>query len=194
MPKKAEQQGQLEELSRLVAGAPDGLTLEQITAAHHHKLSRRTLIRRLNDLVEKGKLQKTGRSRAARYAAAEQVAAAAKPNEVPRQSDLFVPLSKPAADIMRLVTRPLGARKPVGYDRRFLEGYRPNESAYLTPAESKHLADLGRTAMPAGPAGTYAQHILQRLLIDLSWNSSRLEGNTYSLLDTERLIEFGETT
>jgi len=26
----------------------------------------------------------------------------------------------------------------------------------------------------------------------LSWNSSRLEGNTYSLLDTRRLIEFGE--
>ena len=31
-----------------------------------------------------------------------------------------------------------------------------------------------------------------RLLIDLSWNSSRLEGNTYSLLDTKRLIDFGE--
>jgi Fic family protein len=27
----------------------------------------------------------------------------------------------------------------------------------------------------------------------LSWNSSRLEGNTYSLLDTERLINFGRT-
>jgi Fic/DOC family len=32
-----------------------------------------------------------------------------------------------------------------------------------------------------------------RLLIDLSWNSSRLEGNTYSLLETERLLELGET-
>ena len=31
------------------------------------------------------------------------------------------------------------------------------------------------------------------MLIDLSWNSSRLEGNTYSLLDTERLIKRGET-
>jgi Fic family protein len=29
-------------------------------------------------------------------------------------------------------------------------------------------------------------------LIDLAWNSSRLEGNTYSLLDTKRLIELGE--
>ena len=42
------------------------------------------------------------------------------------------------------------------------------------------------------PAGTYAKQILNRLLIDLSWNSSRLEGNTYSLLDTKRLINFGE--
>lgn len=42
------------------------------------------------------------------------------------------------------------------------------------------------------PAGTYAKYILSRLLIDLAWNSSRLEGNTYSLLDTKRLIEFGE--
>jgi hypothetical protein len=29
-------------------------------------------------------------------------------------------------------------------------------------------------------------------LIDLAWNSSRLEGNTYSLLDAKRLIELGE--
>jgi Fic family protein len=33
---------------------------------------------------------------------------------------------------------------------------------------------------------------MNRLLIDLSWSSSRLEGNTYSRLDTERLIEFGQ--
>ncbi|MGH8251376.1 MAG: Fic family protein [Steroidobacteraceae bacterium] len=33
---------------------------------------------------------------------------------------------------------------------------------------------------------------MSRLLIDLSWSSSRLEGNTYTRLDTERLIRFGE--
>ena len=42
------------------------------------------------------------------------------------------------------------------------------------------------------PAGTHARRILDRMLIDLSWNSSRLEGNTYSLLDTKRLIELGD--
>jgi AcrR family transcriptional regulator len=37
-----------------------------------------------------------------------------------------------------------------------------------------------------------AKQILNRPSIDLAWNSSRLEGNTYSLLDTKRLIELGE--
>ena len=46
--------------------------------------------------------------------------------------------------------------------------------------------------MSEQPAGTYAKQIFNRLLIDLSWNSSRLEGNTYSLLDTKRLIDFGQ--
>lgn len=54
------------------------------------------------------------------------------------------------------------------------------------------LEKIGKTATPNQPAGTYAKEILSRLLIDLSWNSSRLEGNTYSLLDTQRLIYFGE--
>jgi Fic family protein len=37
-------------------------------------------------------------------------------------------------------------------------------------------------------AGTYAKKIYNRLLIDLSYNSSRLEGNTYSWIETERLL------
>ncbi len=53
------------------------------------------------------------------------------------------------------------------------------------------MRELGRTPDERRPAGTYARDILDRLLIDLSWSSSRLEGNTYSLLDTRELIERG---
>ena len=84
------------------------------------------------------------------------------------------------------------ARKPVGYDRNFLDRYRPNSSSYLTEQDRTHLATVGRLQIADQPAGTYAKQILNRLLIDLAWNSSRLEGNTYSLLDTKRLIELGE--
>ena len=38
---------------------------------------------------------------------------------------------------------------------------------------------------------THSRAILNRLLIDLSWASSHLEGNTYSRLDTHNLIEHG---
>ena len=32
---------------------------------------------------------------------------------------------------------------------------------------------------------------LERFIIELSWKSSKIEGNTYSLLDTERLLKYG---
>ena len=55
-----------------------------------------------------------------------------------------------------------------------------NCTAWAAHRQTKHLrAPLPKTS-------------LQRLLIDLSWASSHLEGNTYSHLDTERLIEFGQ--
>lgn len=37
------------------------------------------------------------------------------------------------------------------------------------------------------------QKELERLAIDLSWKSSQIEGNTYSLLETERLLKEKET-
>ena len=55
------------------------------------------------------------------------------------------------------------------------------------------MMDIGRRIGVDYAAGTYTRQILGRLLIDLSWASSRLEGNTYSLLETERLIALGES-
>lgn len=60
---------------------------------------------------------------------------------------------------------------------KFLDDYRPNITHYLLESLCKHLLKLGKTDGER-PAGTYAREIFNRLLIDLSWNSSRLEGNT----------------
>jgi hypothetical protein len=89
--------------------------------------------------------------------------------------------------IQALVHRAIADRTPVGYQRGFLESYVPNETEYLPENLKTHLRELGRTPDGHRPAGTYARDILNRLLIDLSWASSRLEGNTYSLLDTREL-------
>jgi fido (protein-threonine AMPylation protein) len=51
---------------------------------------------------------------------------------------------------------------------------------------------VGRRPDEERPAGTFAREILGRLLIDLAWASSRLEGNTYTRLDTQKLLEFGQ--
>jgi hypothetical protein len=81
----------------------------------------------------------------------------------------------------------------VGYQREFLSGYLPNVTSYLSQRERDRLASVGAVDVDTKPAGTYAREILDRLLIDLSWNSSRLEGNTYSILDTHLLIEQGKS-
>ncbi len=79
----------------------------------------------------------------------------------------------------------------MGYRREFLENYLPNKTWYLSLAVRKRLHSIGRVRHEEQPAGTYARDILNRLLIDLSWASSRLEGNTYTRLETQYLIELG---
>ena len=102
------------------------------------------------------------------------------------------PFSEAGEEIRDYVRQPAAAREPIAYDRGFLDRYRPNVDFYLPEMERLELRELGETGIVEQPAGTYAKQVLNRLLIDLSWNSSRLEGNTYSLLDTKRLIELGE--
>lgn len=87
---------------------------------------------------------------------------------------------------------PYGLRAPTFYRKEFLDSYVPGTSFYLSEAERAHLHGAGQPQSPPLPAGTYARRILERLLVDLSWASSRMEGNTYDLLETERLIRFGE--
>ena len=106
--------------------------------------------------------------------------------------EVVPPLSRPGAEIREYVRQPPAARDPVGYDRAFFDSYRPNETFYLSQADRERLPRRGAAGDRRPAAGTHARQILNRLLIDLSWNSSRLEGNTYSLLDTTRLLEIGE--
>ena len=103
-----------------------------------------------------------------------------------------IELSPDSKALLEYVSKDVKERAPVGYDQDFLRSYEPNRSFYLPPDQREKLAAIGRVEAIDRPAGTYARNILNRLLIDLSWNSSRLEGNTYSLLETKRLIEFGE--
>lgn len=83
-------------------------------------------------------------------------------------------------------------RAKAPFDPEFLERYIPGESYYLPAEIREELRRLGQTGETAQPAGTHARRVIQQLTLDLAWNSSRLEGNTYSLLETAALLENAE--
>ncbi len=77
------------------------------------------------------------------------------------------------------------------YRSQFIDQYIPNKTEYLTLAEKETLHFLAQLDLRID-FETFSIKLFERLLVDLSWASSQLEGNTYSLLETERLLLFNE--
>jgi len=180
-----------EEIQNIIRQLPNGAQIQDILEGLAHAPPRRTLQYRLQQWVKQGRLQRTGQRRGTRYFLAQNKLVQNKVHstQIKAATDHF-PYGPEAQHIIKSIRQPMLQRQPVGYDFNFLDQYRPNHSSYLSKSERKHLSQLSQH-MPEQPAGTFARQLLNRLLIDLSWNSSRLEGNTYSLLDTRRLIQFG---
>ncbi len=196
-----------------------GMSLSAIEQAAQEKElyfgSRRSLQRQLQRLVASGAIRVMGLKKGARYAlpatdklrtyASLMAEDLAKPpmfvsEPLASYGAQSMPLSADGQEIRAYVKQALIARKPVGYQTGLLEEYSPNHTHYLRSEQREQLMLMGRGAMAArssgqsstpAPAGTFAKDIFDRLLIDLSWSSSRLEGNTYSRLDTQKLIEEG---
>lgn len=170
----------LDAVAAAVRSYPEGATLEQV-ANKLSNLPRRTLQRRLAQLAREGRILPEGRGKLRRYRFAT----------IERLDTDELIVSPGATEVRTLVHRPMTQRIPVGYNARFLADYRPNHTEYIDRATRSRLHAIGRAPGAERPAGTYARQILDRLLIDLSWASSRLEGNTYTRLDTQNLIELG---
>ncbi len=196
---------ELQQIEAIVAAHPAGIGISGIEAAmqrqHGQVPHRRTLQRRLQKLVDAQRLTTEGDSIALIYKLAS-VQGASQPvaltggigssSAVSGALEEYVPLSPEGAALRDQVRRPLMHRRPVGYHRAFLDSYQPGTTFYLPEALRRQLHEMGRTPASERPAGTYARDILDRLLVDLSWASSKLEGNTYNRLDTQNLIAFGQ--
>ncbi|MDR7132060.1 hypothetical protein J2X69_004426 [Algoriphagus sp. 4150] len=186
--------GLKDELEIIIAALksfPDGASLEVLNEFLSVPIEKRTLQRRLKKLKENNFVYTKGGSHATRYFV-KNIDQTLSKTEKLDEPQTIIPLSQDGKDVLDLVSSPETQRTPVGYERSFLENYRPNIDSYLSNEEKRKLGEWGKTKDENQPAGTYAREILNRLLIDLSWNSSRLEGNTYSLLDTELLIHEGQ--
>lgn len=184
-------------IETLIAEQPQGIAIAALEKALVQRtgaaVQRRTLQRRLERLLKDGRIVTEGQSIALVYKPAVPGAAASVAQAQPGAgAELDVPVSPEGAAIRAQVRLALMHRRPVGYQREFLESYVPGVTFYLPESIRAQLHEMGRTPVGQRPAGTYARDIMNRLLVDLSWASSRLEGNTYSRLDTQNLIEFGQ--
>lgn len=179
------------DLTDTIRTSGNGLTLAELLTAHP-VIARRTAQRLIARLIDNGEIVARGEGRARRYLPAH---APSGNGALPPPLDrfpAFIPLSADSTDILAYIDQPAQARKPVGYQRDFLDAYRPNATWYLSASLRRQLRKMGATTDIDQAAGTYSRAILNRLLIDLSWASSHLEGNTYSRLDTRELIEHGK--
>jgi len=195
----------LRRIADFIAGHPEGIGIGGVARAFP-STSRRTLNRRLASLVESGSIWREGIKRGAvYYPPASQYplrperlelgsGAAGRVGESGVGSDEWagIELSAPAREVREYVSRSIRGRAPVGYEYGFLDEYEPNRSAYFPASVRAHLHEIGKPMDGPRVGGTFARDVLSRLLIDLSWASCRLEGNTYSRLDTQRLIDFGQ--
>lgn len=188
-------QEELERIEKILRESQTALSHADIAAAlagrFEMSLSAGVLQRRLGTLVESGRVTRQGRNKGTKYAWARRENPPGPTPNIEASDKHSQWLSAEGIALRSAVQQPRETRRYVTYRRAWLESYVPGQTWYLSEGIRKHLQRMGQTPAGERPAGTFAREILSRLLIDLSWASSRLEGNTYSLLDTQNLIEFG---
>ncbi len=146
-----------------------------------------TVQKKLAELAEEGKLACTKVGRALQY---QRLAETSK-QDAGDKAGIKVPVSDEGKAVREYVRRPSHEREPVGYEPEFLEDYLPNHTYYLPETIRRDLYLIGELRESAPDGSTYQPETVNRLLVDLSWASSRLEGNTYSLIDTQNLVVDG---
>jgi len=142
----------------------------EITNFLGNEISRFTVLRDLESLLKAGLIKKEGKGRAVRYllAAVGDINAFFDPNMY-FATDQDQRNIKPVFEIKIIDELPL-----------LFSG---QEISELKKINDKYLEKIKKADE------LFAKKEVERLTIDLSWKSSRLEGNTYSLFDTEILIK-----
>ena len=130
-----------------------------------------TLNRDLAALVGLGHLTKTGKGRATAYQLSSSYKLFA-----PIDSDRYFETDPDTRDIVATFN----------YDLLAMLGNAPLFTQHELTALEALQQEYQQNIATISP--TIRQKELERLTIDLSWKSSQIEGNTYSLLETERLF------
>jgi Fic family protein len=167
-------------LLHLLSKEAEPIALPELMEKLGEGFSERTVRRWLAEMTQEGVVEKLGERKGTKY----RILLKSERTSSNRMH-CFSSLSE---KILDQIKQPIYERNPVAYNDSWIESYAPNKTYYIPPTQRKQLYEAGRRSGNEAPAGTYAHQIFNRLLIDLSYNSSRLEGNTYSLLDTKKLL------
>lgn len=126
-----------------------------------------TVFRHMQQLLKQGDIKKEGRGRSTRYKSSR-------------------------TNLDAYFEKPFFQRNPAQYQAGFLGDYVPNKTHFIDTEELKKLNQCNKNHILSTEYLLNNKRLYENLLIDLSYSSSYLEGNTYSYLDTEVLIKYGE--
>ncbi|CAN5881387.1 hypothetical protein BH11BAC7_BH11BAC7_20930 [soil metagenome] len=154
-----------------------GLSSREIHEELNPLVSYATVKRLLADLIGENLISTSGNRKATRYQLSE-----AYELLHPVETDEYF---KKEIDERKIKT---------GFNHSLINGLLTNVTAF-TKEEITHLDELQKNYRENTAKLSEAEYKkeLERLAIDLSWKSSQIEGNTYSLLETERLLHDKET-
>jgi len=148
------------------SGADTELRTSEIMERVEPKVSRQYLIRHLGDLVDKGLLAKEGAGPKVRYVLDEEG----------------------LTNAYFAVDPLLRADKP--FDMGIIRDYEPNVSRLMPEDMARELRKVSDASIKAGD--TINRVVFRRYMVDFAWASSRMEGNTYTLIETHALLDEGE--
>ncbi len=133
--------------------------------------SKITILRDLDDLAQECLIEKSGKAKATIY-------------KLSSQSSLLLPI-----DVEAYFDIPQDNRKIASI--RFNFEIFNKLKGLLTTIEKDELQSLNDTYRQKRQSlsPTLLQKEFERLTVELAWKSSKIEGNTYTLLDTERLLK-----
>ncbi len=199
-------QEECRELLNILSSSDKPLSIGDIEDIIGKSMLKKTIQRRLKSLVEDGLIIAEGEKRGRKYylekdSYAKSGIDSGKDKEQALNQEVELEanhsehpiFSSESLSLLSYLNTPVYGRIKTSYQVGLIESYIPNETQYVPNSVRDVLYKAGKRFDKTLAAGTYAKQIGQRLLIDLSYHSSRLEGNTYSKLDTQKLIENGLT-
>lgn len=145
--------------------------IEEYVSSIGDVVSKNTILRDLEVLIKNNYITKQGSARSIKYLPIQQ-------NELLLEYDIDNYFETEVDD------------RKIKYNNFNFEIYN-NLKDIFTPFEKKELDTINKTFINKIKAISpiMLKKEYERLLIELSWKSSQIEGNTYSLLDTETLIK-----